>query len=67
MSVWNRDDIGYLFGEEIFYYENGQMKSYGNYRGIEGKDGLFTTWDEDGNVTSEIEYHKDTVVPQIEE
>ncbi len=62
MSKLYRDDVGYQFGEEIFYYENGQMKSQGNYRGMAGKDGIFTTWDEDGNVTSEIKYHNNKVL-----
>ncbi len=42
-------------GKYVTYYENGQKKSEGNFK--EGKyDGLWTLWDENGNITKKETY-----------
>ena len=42
-------------GLKTTYYKNGQKKSEINYK--EGKkEGLWTTWDEDGNITETKTY-----------
>ncbi len=50
-------------GLTAVYYENGQMKERGNYS-FDKKDGIFTTWDENGSIISEIEYFNNIAVAQ---
>ncbi len=42
-------------GLATVFYESGQIKERGNYS-FDKKDGLFTTWDKNGRIISEVEY-----------
>jgi len=50
-------------GKYVTYYENGQKKQEGNYK--EGKkDGLWTSWDKNGNIIKTATYSNGELVEQ---